>query len=97
MRRSKMERYIDILKVIAQRGPLKLTHIMYKANISYSVLTQYLGFLIKQGLVEERIIKRNTVVYLSTPRGISVLKSFKEMNKALLLIESEDKMQQPLY
>jgi predicted transcriptional regulator len=36
MRRSKLEMYIDILKVLAHRGPLKLTHIMYKANVNSS-------------------------------------------------------------
>jgi len=25
--------YIDILQVLAHRGPFKLTHIMYKANV----------------------------------------------------------------
>ena len=34
MRRSKLEMYVDILKVLAQRGPLKLTHVMYKANVN---------------------------------------------------------------
>ena len=29
MRRSQMEMYVDILEVLAQRGPLKLTHVMY--------------------------------------------------------------------
>jgi hypothetical protein len=29
MRRSKLEMYVDILKVLVQRSPLKLTHIMY--------------------------------------------------------------------
>jgi len=44
MRRSKLEMYIDILKVLAHRGPLKLTHIMYKANVNCSVLKEYLDF-----------------------------------------------------
>ena len=55
MRRSKLEMYVDILRVLAQRGPLKLTHVMYKANVNCSVLKEYLDFLIQHGLVEERI------------------------------------------
>ena len=54
VRRSKLEMYVDILSVLAHRGPLKLTHVMYKANVNCSVLKEYLDFLIKQGLVEER-------------------------------------------
>jgi predicted transcriptional regulator len=38
VRRSKLEMYVDILSVLAHRGPLKLTHVMYKANVNCSVL-----------------------------------------------------------
>lgn len=90
MRRSKLEMYVDILKVLVQRGPLKLTHIMYKANLNCSVLSEYLDFLVKQGLIEERIVERNTEVYACTAKGMGVLKFFKELNRALPIIESED-------
>jgi predicted transcriptional regulator len=56
MRRSKLEMYVDIIKVLAQRGPLKLTHVMYKANVNSGVLKECLDFLLKQGLVEERTV-----------------------------------------
>ncbi len=49
MRRSKLEMYVDILKVLAQRGPLKLTHVMYKANVNCSVLKGILGLSDKAG------------------------------------------------
>jgi len=81
MRRSKLEMYIDILKVLAHRGPLKLTHIMYKANVNCSVLKQYLEFLIKQNLVEERTVGKRRVVYATTQKGITVLKYFREIGK----------------
>jgi predicted transcriptional regulator len=97
MRRSKLEMYIDILKVLCQRGPLKLTHIMYKANLNCSILIQYLEFLNKQGLIEERTVGRNSVVYACTARGTRVLKCFKEINQALPIIEGEDKNLPPAY
>jgi len=87
MRRSKLEMYIDVLKVLSQRGPLKLTHIMYKANVNCSVLKQYLNFLIKQNLVEERTIGKKRVVYAITQRGITVLKYFRELKTVLPIIE----------
>ena len=87
MRRSKLEMYIDILKVLAHRGPLKLTHIMYKANVNCSVLKQYLEFLTKQNLVEERTAGKRRVVYAITPRGITVLKHFRELKQVLPIIE----------
>jgi len=49
MRRPKLEINLDILKILAQKGPLKLTHIMYKVNVNCDVLKKYLEFLIKQG------------------------------------------------
>ena len=87
MRRSKLEMYIGILTVLAQRGPLKLTHVMYKANVNCSVLKEYLGFLLKQGLVEERALKKQRTVYAITQRGITVLKYFKELKQVLPIVE----------
>ena len=87
MRRSKLEMYVDILKVLAHRGPLKLTHVMYKANVNCSVLKEYLDFLLKQGLVEERVVGKSRVVYAITQRGITVLKYFRELQQVLPIVE----------
>jgi predicted transcriptional regulator len=87
MRRSKLEMYVDILKVLAHRGPLKLTHIMYKANVNCSVLREYLDFLIKQNLVEERNVGKSRTVFAITQRGITVLKYFRELEQILPIIE----------
>jgi predicted transcriptional regulator len=87
MRRSKLEMYVDILKVLAQRGPLKLTHIMYKANVNCSILKEYLDFLVKQGLVEERIVGKRRVVYATTQRGVTVLKYFRELEQVLPIVD----------
>lgn len=96
MRRSKLEMYVDILKVLAQRGPLKLTHIMYKANVNCKVLKEYLDFLIQQGLVEERAVGKSRVVYANTARGTTVIKYFRELNKALPIIEEDGKHLLPI-
>ena len=87
MRRSKIEMYVDILTVLAFKGPLKLTHVMYKANVNCSVLKEYLDFLIKQGLVEERTLRKQHVIYAVTQRGITVLKYFKELKQVLPIVE----------
>ena len=89
-----MEMYIDILKVLAQNGPLKLTHVMYKANVNCSVLKQNLDFLMKQNLIEEQITrkKRNKtkVSYAITERGKTVIKYFNEVNIALNITEEKN-------
>jgi predicted transcriptional regulator len=97
VRRSKLEMYIDILKVLAQRGPLKLTHVMYKANVNCSVLSEYLDFLMQKELVEDRQVKKNRIVYAITQRGLAVLKSFGELTQALPIMEEEQKRVPPFF
>jgi len=89
MRRSKLEMYVDVLKVLSQRGPLKLTHIMYKANVNCKVLKEYLDFLVGHGLVEERIVGKQRVIYATTQRGVTVLKYFRELEQVLPIVEED--------
>jgi len=101
MRRSKLEMYVDILKVLARHGPLKLTHIMYKANVNCSVLKQYLDFLVQQNLVEEQTSQKKRsktrVVYAVTERGRTVLKYFMEVNIALQITQDANRIPALLY
>jgi predicted transcriptional regulator len=87
MRRSKLEMYVDILQVLSHRGPLKLTHVMYKANVNCKVLKEYLDFLIAQNLIEERPVGKNRTVFAITQRGVIVLKYFRELRQALPIVE----------
>ena len=95
MRRSKLEMYVDILQVLAVKGQLKLTHIMYKSNVNCKVLKSQLEFLMKNGLVEERILRREKVVYAITQKGISTLKAFTQI-KQVFPIEEKQVRQIPL-
>jgi len=101
MRRSKMEMYIDILKVLSHNGPLKLTHIMYKANVNCSVLKEYLDFLIQQSLVEEQMLRRKKnrikIRYAITERGKIVIKYFNEVNRALQITPKANTIPPMLY
>jgi predicted transcriptional regulator len=87
MRRSKLEIYIDILNVLALKGQLKLTHIMYKSNVNCKVLKEQLEFLIKNSLVEEKILRKEKVVYGITSKGIQVLKYFREIEQVFPMKE----------
>ena len=88
--------YVGILKVLAHNGPLKLTHIMYKANVNCNVLKQSLDFLTRQNLVEEQIMhdrrNRTKVAYIITERGKIVLKYFRELNSALQITDEANKI-----
>ena len=88
MRRSKLEMYIDILETLALKGQLKLTHIMYKSNVNCKVLKEQLLFLINNNLVQERTLRKEKTVYSITPRGLQILKSFREI-KQVFPIEEE--------
>jgi predicted transcriptional regulator len=87
MRRSKLEIYIDILNVLALKGQLKLTHIMYKSNVNCKVLKEQLEFLMKNNLVEEKILRKEKVVYGITSKGMQVLKYFREIEQVFPMKE----------
>lgn len=60
MRRSSLKIYMDVLKVIQANPGIRLTHIMYKANVNCSVLTKYLEFLESKGYIEKFDLKQKT-------------------------------------
>jgi predicted transcriptional regulator len=97
MRRSKLEMYIDILQVLALKGQLKLTHIMYKSNVNCKVLKSQLDFLMKNGLVEERILRREKVVYAITQKGISTLKAFTQIKQVFPIEDKQVRQASLLY
>ena len=74
VRRSKLEMNLDILKILASQGPMELTQLMNKADLSQSVLEQHLDFLIQQNLVEEQNLGKGETFYVITERGLRVLK-----------------------
>jgi predicted transcriptional regulator len=101
LQRSKLELHIDILRALACYGKLKLTHVMYKANVNCSVLKQCLDFLIQQNLVEEQTLvkrrRKTLVVYAITERGLTALKCFREVSTALQLVVDVHKIPVLLY
>lgn len=94
-RRSKLETCEDILEVLFQKGPLKLTHLMYKANVNCSILKELLAFLVKQGLVEERTVPKHRIVYAVTQRGITIIKYRREVKLALPIEETQESIRTP--
>ncbi len=89
MRRSKLETYVDILQILALRGPQKMTHVMYKANLNSKVTKENLDFLMEKGLVEERSGKKGGLTFSVTQNGLNVVRYFRELQKALPIVEDE--------
>jgi predicted transcriptional regulator len=84
MRRSKLELYEDILKALVNKA-LTVDSIAYACNMDCVALHQRLTFLMKSGLVEERIYAKKTRFVL-THRGLAIFKT-------LVLTKSLEKLQ----
>ena len=64
------------LLTIAKTGALK-THLMYKANLSYLMVTEYLNFLCGSGLVRETLDEEGTTkLYQTTSKGNKYLEVY---------------------
>jgi len=96
MRRSKLEIALDILKILAQKGPMKLTHMMFKANVNCDVLKKNVELLLKQGLIEERLVGKDRIVYSITHQGLTLSKGWKELQLLLPKVEFESELR-PLF
>ena len=72
-RRSNIEIIADMLKV-GENGAGK-TEIMYSANMSYSQLQKYLGFLLSHELINKVEVGNPIVTYHVTDKGRGVLES----------------------
>jgi predicted transcriptional regulator len=73
MRKSKLECYEEILSVLVKK-PLTIDNITYQTGAECTVIKQRLGFLMKNGLVEERISEKKTA-YAITERGLAVYRT----------------------
>jgi predicted transcriptional regulator len=84
-RRDRLYIIAEILN-IAKGGSLK-TQIMYRANLSFAQLNEYLEFLIKMGLLTiQTEDKKNS--YETTAKGEKYLEKYKDI--ASMLGDNED-------
>ncbi len=75
-KRNKLEIVHDILVVIKDKnGRIKPTHVLYKSNLSYSMMEQYLEELISNGLIKEIKLKKGKT-YQITEKGLSYISQY---------------------
>jgi len=94
-RRDRLYIISEIL-TIAKDGSLK-TQIMYRANLSFAQLNEYLSFLLKIRLL--KIMKQNErTVYKTTIKGIKFLQNYEKIT-SLLAKEDENpaKINSPVF
>jgi len=80
MRRDKLSVIIDILDVANSGEGVKPTHILYRANLSYKLLTQYINMLRKKGLVKETDINGKKHIKI-TDKGKLFLSEARKMKR----------------
>jgi predicted transcriptional regulator len=84
---SRLQRRRDKLHVIAEvietakEGALK-TQIMYRVNLSFTQLNDYLTFMLKSDLLE-KIDRNNREIYKATEQGLDFLERYQEITSLL--------------
>ena len=78
-KRNKLEIIHDILSLIRQKsGRIKPTHILYKSNLSYSMMSDYLEELIGKGFIKQvSLIDGKSRSYEITKKGDEYLSKYK--------------------
>ena len=81
--RGRLQIIADILSVV--RGGAKKTHVMYQANLSFTLLKRYLKEVLEAGLVK----CEDEDLYTLTGRGQSFLDRFGEYSERCERVEEE--------
>lgn len=87
-RRSNIEIIAEMLKV-GENGAGK-TKIMYNANLSYSQIQKYLGYLISQGFIDKLELGNPAVTYQVTESGLRLLSSISSVVEMLGLNDDSE-------
>ena len=80
-RRGEVQILTDILG--RSLNGVKVTHLMYKANLSYSTLRKYLFAASKRGLICKVSNSDGSFVYRTTEKGKLLLNHLREIQQAL--------------
>jgi predicted transcriptional regulator len=76
-KRNRLEIIKDILEVIkTKNGRIKPTHILYKSNLSYQMMEEYLSELIKKEFIVQ-IKNGKSKSYFITQKGQDYLSQYK--------------------
>lgn len=85
--RGKLDISADILN-ITKNNPQKKTQIMYKANLSYTILIKYINKLVKASLIA---YEDENQYYILTEKGQKYLKIYEEYANATRFLQERQK------
>lgn len=80
-RRGEVDILTDILSVALK--DVRVTHLMYRANLSYSTLRKYLSASLDKGLIDKVDHGDGSVVYYTTEKGRLLLEKLRDVKYAL--------------
>ncbi len=84
-RRSQLEIHLEILDIV-NHGVDKPSHILFKANLAWKPGSEFLAFLVGQGLLVE-LDSGRTRRYVITEKGVTVLGYFRKVSECLAMRE----------
>jgi predicted transcriptional regulator len=79
MKRSRQEIIAKVLDICTD-GAIK-TEIVYRANLNFRTVNTYIDLLNKKGLIEVSL--GPSTIYETTPKGIDLMESIKQVNSEL--------------
>jgi predicted transcriptional regulator len=82
-RRGEVQITMDVLAVCL--NGVRVTHLMYRANLSYSTLRKYLSAMSKQGLIGRTIDSNGSRVYHATEKGRALLAELRNVKNYLTI------------
>ena len=78
MKRTRYEIFRDILAFTTI--PQLKTHIVYRCNLNFNIVKEYIRDLIERGYIRIIHIEGNKTLYKTTDRGLEYLNMFKKIS-----------------
>jgi len=78
VKRNRLEVIRDILEILQKNRQVKITHLIYKANLSNNSIKPYMEYLLKNGFMQE-VSDRDKKFFKITPKGNEFLIEFSKM------------------
>ncbi len=80
-RRSRIEIIFDMLSSVRDKGnKIKPTHLLYKSNLSHKKMKEYVEDLLKNNMIQERVIKDKKFFEI-TEKGLKFIAEYKKIKE----------------
>jgi predicted transcriptional regulator len=78
LKRNRLEVIRDLLVILRENKKVRITHLIYKANLSNNSIKSYLEELIKNGFIVEKVEDKNRFFEI-TLKGNEFIQEFNKM------------------